>query len=207
MNIKIIFFLSIFFSTDVNYYSEVPAWNPGAPWKDWYSPLLVCNSFSTCQVWQTHSVNSHHLRRERYVRQWQKRRLYFFIIIRSHSFQGCICKHRGKFTQSCVNTIPTFFYDFDQSCEFYQSFQPPCRPGIHHQTCFMLFIYWLNHHLHTKCRIVCVMYKSRAKLSVFLKTLLQVVDQVRQQKIHPQNDWNATENTGRTNHEDRGFGI
>lgn len=37
--------------------------NLEAAWKGCYSPLLVCNSFSTSLVWQTHSVNSHHLRK------------------------------------------------------------------------------------------------------------------------------------------------
>lgn len=102
-----------------------------------------------------------------------KKEIIFFIII-SHSFWCCNCKHWCKFTQSCINTIPTFFYDFDQSCEFYQSFQPPCRTGIHRQTCMssaelsvlctkvgLNFLCFLKHHCKSSTKSDCKKYTHR----------------------------------------------
>ena len=50
---------------------DVPVCNPEAPWKGCYSPLLACNSFSTCLVWRMHSVNSHHLWRNDMLTYYQ----------------------------------------------------------------------------------------------------------------------------------------
>lgn len=99
---------------------KVPVWNLEALWKDWGSLLLVCNSFLICQVWWTHSVNSHRL--------WKKETKLWGEICHPNV---TIAKKNGD-KAYCDNIG---FFEFDQSCWFYQSFQTPPEQA-HQQTCF-----------------------------------------------------------------------
>lgn len=103
-----------------------------------------------------HSVNSHHL--------WEEEKK------RKHIMRKSLdnCENLRQIHQNLRLNMTKGFFEFGQSCRFFQSFQTPAEQA-HQQTCFGYHVYSVKHHkpsIHSHFRIA---------------------------KAHSRNDWNATE--------------